>query len=132
MTCDDIYQKCMSNPYTVPAIPLDKCDAILERLKKTPNNDDRYRGAIIRYIWKNLHDSGWTGTPTGLLAKQFPDVKAHIEILRKEYDVITDMETAYLKHPYKVYAIDPHIINSSVIKKIGDNKFLIQCNYWCD
>jgi len=24
------------------------------------------------------------------------------------------------------------IDDSSVIKKIGDNKFLIQCNYWCD
>ncbi len=26
MTCDEIYQKCMTNPYTIPAIPLEKCD----------------------------------------------------------------------------------------------------------
>lgn len=102
MTCDDIYLKCMDNPYTVPAIPLEKCDSILDRLNKRPNNEDRIRGAIIRSLWKNLHINGWTGTPTHILTKEFPNIKEHVEELKINYGMVAELRTAYLTFPHKV------------------------------
>lgn len=102
MTCDEIYLKCMDNPYTIPAIPLEKCDGILDRLNKRPNHEDRVRGAIIRILWKNLHECGWTGTPTRHLARQFPGIREHVEALKANYDMVAELETAYLKFPHKV------------------------------
>lgn len=102
MTCDEIYQKCMINPYSIPAIPLEKCDDILDRINKRPEPAERTKGAIIRVLWKNLHDSGWTGTPTRFLARQFPNIKEHVESLKNDYGMVAEMETAYLKFPHHV------------------------------
>ncbi len=102
MTCDEIFQGCMNNPYTIPAIPIEKCDAILDRVNKRPNADDRFRGGIVRMIWTNLHERGWMGTPTRMLAKQFPGIRSHIDILRESYNIVAELETAYLKFPHKV------------------------------
>lgn len=102
MTCDEIYKRCMENPYTIPAIPIDKCDAILDRLNKKPDPVNQIRGHIIRAIWKNLVDFGWIGTPTRHLVKNFPGIKAHVEALKQDFDMVADLETAYLKFPHKV------------------------------
>jgi hypothetical protein len=102
MSCEDIYNKCLINPYTIPAIPIEKCDSILERLNKTPSPEDKYLGIIIRIIWKNLHGSSWVGTPTRFLAKQFPGIKNYIPRLKNEYGLVAEMETAYLNFPHKV------------------------------
>jgi hypothetical protein len=102
MTCDEIYLKCMENPYTVPAIPLEKCDAILERLNKRPEVNDRTRGAVIRMLWNNLHERSWTGTPTRFLARQFPGIREHVEVLKADYGMVAELETAYLKFPHQV------------------------------
>lgn len=102
MTCDEIYLKCMQNPYTVPAIPLEKCDAILDRLNKRPDPVARMRGAIIRMLWDNLHQRAWTGTPTRILTRQFPGIREHVEALKAEYGLVAELETAYLAFPHKV------------------------------
>jgi len=102
MTCDDIYQNIMLNPYTIPAIPIEKCDSILDRMNKPPVHNDRLRGAIIRVIWDNLFKKGWTGTPTKVLAKQFPDILSHVDVLKSEYGLVCELETAYLKFQHKV------------------------------
>jgi hypothetical protein len=102
LTCDEIYQGIMKNPYTLPAIPIEKCDSILDRMNITPNNTDRLRGAIIRVIWNNLHKRSWMGTPTKVLAKQFPDIRSHVDILKEDYGLVCELETAYLKYQYKV------------------------------
>lgn len=102
LRCDSIYRKCLANPYTLAAIPLEKCDSILARLNKTINPADRLRGSIIRVLWKNLKNNKWTGTPTRILAKQFPETRQHINELRGEYGLIVELETAYLKFPHDV------------------------------
>lgn len=118
LTCDEIYAKCMENPYTIPAIPLDKCDAILDRLNKRPNPVDRIRGAIIRMLWDNLHNRGWTGTPTRILAKQFPALKEHVEPLKSEYGLVGELETAYLTFPHKVETF----VANYLIEKVKGNR----------
>lgn len=106
LTCDEIYQKCMKNPYLVPSIPLEKADAILEMTNKKSNSpewqSERQRGSILRVLFKNLNESGWTGTPTGLIKKQFPNIKTHVEALKSDYKLVPEMHTLYLPHPNKV------------------------------
>jgi len=120
MKCEDIYQKCMTNPYTIPAIPLEKCDGILDRLNKRPDQNDRLRGAIIRVLWNNLVERGWIGTPTRMLAKQFPTIKEHVEILKKDYGLVTELETAYLVFPHRVETwLAEHIANKRLADPIN-------------
>jgi hypothetical protein len=102
MTCDEIYNCCIENPYTIPAIPIEKCNGILERLNKRPTPENRIRGTIIRKLWDNVHKMGWTGTPTRFLVSDFPGIKDHVESLKAEYGMIAEMETAYLKFQHKV------------------------------
>ena len=102
LTCDALYQKCMDNPYTVPAIPIEKCDAIMDRLNKKPDDNQRMCGAIVRVIWDNLHLRGWTGTPTKHLSRQFPGIGQYVERLKADYGLVAEMETAYLKFPHEV------------------------------
>lgn len=102
LTCDEIYTKCVNNPYTVPAIPLDKCASILDQLNKKFTSEQIIRGSIVRLLWRNLHGNAWVGTPTRILAKNYPDTKNHVEVLKQEYEVKFELETAYLAFPYKV------------------------------
>lgn len=116
-TCDQIYQKCIENPYTLPAIPLDKCEGILNRLNKKPDKLDVYRGSIIRVMWKNQFESGWTGTPSKFIVRQFPDIKIHIDALKQDYGFIGEMETVYLTFPHKV---ENYIANFFIDKVLKD------------
>lgn len=112
MTCDQIYQRCMENPYTVPGIPIEKCDAILDRLNKRPPDADRIRGAIVRIMWKNLHENGWTGTPTRFLSRQFPSIRDHVDALKADYGLVAELETAYLQFPHRVETwVAEYVIN---------------------
>lgn len=102
MTAQELYDRCIENPYTIPSIGIDKCDSIFESQNKKLDNDERERGAIVRIIWKNLHESAWTGTPSRFLVKQFPNIGKHMDILKTKYGVEADFCTAYLKFPHKV------------------------------
>lgn len=102
LTCDQIYEKCMSNPYVIPAIPLEKCNSILGALNKKPNNDQIIRGAIIRLLWKNLHERSWTCTPNNFITRQYSNFWEHVEDLKQYYGLIVDGDSSYLKFPHKV------------------------------
>jgi hypothetical protein len=102
MTCEEIFNRIMANPFTLPAIPIEKCSYILDQLNKPVAAPEKQRGEIIRFIWKSLHQNGWSGVPTGILARQFPGIKEHVPTLREQYDFVAEMETAYLKFPHKV------------------------------
>lgn len=102
MTCQEIFERCIDNPYTVPGIPLEKCDIILEITGKKCEPNLRLRGSIIRVVWNNLHKSAWTCTPNRLLAKQFPDLREHYNDLVANYGVNSQYECIYLNFPLKV------------------------------
>lgn len=102
LTCDEIYNKCMENPYTIPAIPLEKCDKILDIINKPINYDYRMCGAIVRYIWKNVSEQGWIATPTRHLIKNFVGIEKYIPLLKQEYGLIAELESVYLTFPHRV------------------------------
>ena len=101
-TCDTIYERCVGNVYTLPAIPLEKCADIMDRQNKRPKAEDKIRGEIIRYIWLMLHRNGWSGVPTRMLMRQYPKIKDHVEALKEQYGMVAELETAYLIFPNRV------------------------------
>jgi hypothetical protein len=102
VACDQIHTECLKNPYTLPSLPLEKCDEIMDRLNKRPDPIDRIRGSIMRVLWRHLTQNGWTGTPSRILARQFPDIKNHIDALKHDYGLVAEMGTAYLEFPHRV------------------------------
>ena len=102
MTCENIYQKCLVNPFALPAIPLDKCINILDMLNKKVDKNDNERGSIIRIIWKNLYNQSWSCVPTKFIFKQFPETINHLQILKDEYGLIEDLDSFYIRYPHKV------------------------------
>lgn len=100
--CNALYEKCLNNPYTIVELPLERCDGIMERLNRKINNDDRLRGSMMRVLWKHVTRNAWTCTPTWLWGKQFPELRYHIQAMKKDYGLVIDMETSYLKYPYEI------------------------------
>lgn len=102
LKCEDIYKQCLQNPYVLPAVPLEKCEVILERTGNTVTEEQKVCGSILRIIWKNLHDGSHTGTPLKFLKRQFPEVEKHLPQLESEYGVKVAFSTVYLSFPWKV------------------------------
>lgn len=102
MTCEEIFNHCIKNPYVLPAISIEKCDAMLYQQNKSPNPTERACGLIVRTIWKNMHSSGWTATPTRSLIKNHPTAGDYYQQMVDSYGVVGDSDCVYLKFPYKV------------------------------
>lgn len=104
LTCDEIYSICMDNPYRLPAIPMEKCENILNRNNKTGTHDQKICGQIVRAIWENMHHSGWTSTPYKHLGNKFPRLSEYLTELETNYGVVFDADyrSAYMKFPHTV------------------------------
>lgn len=120
MTCKELYNKCTENPYSVAAIPIAKCEDILSRFDKKVDQESRERGLIIRSVWNNLTSNGWTATPTRLLRKRFPSFRDHLEPLKEHYEMVIDMETAYLKFAHRTELF----VSDYICKKVNENKIV--------
>jgi exodeoxyribonuclease V alpha subunit len=118
LTCEDIYNACTKNPYTLPAIPMDKALRICDRLNMKVHDDERIRGSIVRMIWDNTYNRGWTGTPTRMVIRKYPDIERHMDSLTQDYELVAEDETAYLKFPYTVETYLADIFT----KKMGENR----------
>jgi hypothetical protein len=107
-----LYEKCITNPYIVYTIDINKADEILDRMNKVPNKDDRERGLIMRQLWKNLDERKYVCTKTSNLCKTFPNIKPHVESLKNDYGLVIDMGAAYILQSYKIETyIANYIIN---------------------
>lgn len=97
-----VYQRIIDNVMTMYPIPLDKSIEILERLKRQPATEDVECGKIVRRMYENMTNRGWTCTPIYVALREFPALKEHSDRLLKDYDVIKEHECAYLKYAHKV------------------------------
>lgn len=102
LALDTIYDKCMTNPYTLIPLSIEKCDEIFARRNITPTDEDKRCAIIVRKIYDNMENKGWTGTPSKILTSNFPDLPSYMDKLKKEYNVVGEMFTIYLEYPYKV------------------------------
>jgi hypothetical protein len=99
---DQIYERCLSNPYTLVGLSLEKCDEVLSRQNKTGAPEDRRCGQMVRKVHDYLMDRAWTGVPALQMLRLFPDLTDHLPRLSREYEVVAEGETIYLRYPYMV------------------------------
>ena len=118
LTCDKIYDIATVNPYSLPAIPIEKCDSILNRLNKPVDSASRYLGQAARIIWNNLHSNAWVCTPTRFITRQFPDIMQFSDRFTTDFKMVQEYNSYYLPHPHKVEVY----ITDYVTKKVLDDK----------
>lgn len=113
---DVIYQRCMTNPYTLVPLSLEKCDDIFTRRNVTPSAEDRECAIIVRKIYDFMINKGWVGIPSKILSSLFPNATALIPKLKTEYEIATELFTIYLPYPYKIEVGVASIIDRLVTK----------------
>ena len=112
MSCEEIYQKCITNPYLIPAIPAEKCLQILEQHKKTATETDKICGSIVRVIYNYVVNRGFTGIQLKTLIRVFPNLPEYMDELKADYQVKFDLDTAYLAPQFNVETwVNNYIIN---------------------
>ena len=94
-----IYDTCMTNPYKLASVPLEKAEVIMKSRGDTPSMIDISCGKIIRTIYRCL-ERGWAATPFWLLNKEHPRFHSLIPTLEKEYDVVFEYNSAFLRCAY--------------------------------
>lgn len=102
MKCSDIYSQCMTNPYVLPPIPMNKCENMLKLRGKLPTKEQKYMGAIVRTIYNNLTRRFWSCTPIQYLKREYKDIDAFLDRLQDEYRLVFESDSLFLEHPYKV------------------------------
>lgn len=122
LSCQEIYKRCLDNPYSLAMIPMEKCDAIYDKMNKIPTKEDKLFGSIIRILWKNLDSFKWNCVPTNIINRQFPDACFHQEILKSQYHISYSYNCAYLAHPYTV---ETWVANYLIEKRKSDQNNII-------
>jgi len=124
----EIYDECVTNPYKVVELTIDKCDEILNRIGKTIDTDERECGVIIRKIYDYMENKGWVGVPSKILSSVTPNVIKYVPKLREEYGVKTELFTVYLEYPYKVEievsSFIEKMVNLTIDKKIKNLSYI--------
>lgn len=98
----EVYKECLQNPYSLYSIPLEKCDNIFNRLGKTVDSKIKKCAIIVRKLYECTEQRGWTGVPSRVLMAIYPDISIYMDTLRSDFNVKTDMFTAYLPYNYEV------------------------------
>jgi hypothetical protein len=117
MSHDEIYQRLITNPYTLYTLSIKQCDEILLRQNRVASEEDHRCAEIVRQMYKHMVCKSWTGTPSKRIMELFPDFPKYVDHLRSNYGVVTELFTIYLPHAYK--------IETSVAKRLTD---IIQLN----
>jgi len=99
---EEMYQLCLSNPYKITSLPLDKCDSICKRLGQEPAPEIKKCAEISRKLNEYTESKGWTGIPSKILVSMFPDVAQYVGKLKEIFDIKTELHTAYLPYPHQV------------------------------
>jgi hypothetical protein len=101
-SCDAVFNTCMTNPYTLSVLSIEKCDGIMDSLNKIPLQEDRIKGFISKIIYQKQSNYCWTYTPYNILLRQFPQLPQYLPDLIAHYGVVVDGDRIYLKHAYEV------------------------------
>jgi len=99
---EDLYTTCLKNPYKVANISMEKCENIMKITQQPVSPELKVCGEIIRRINHLMTNNGYCGMPTNMLIKSFKLTPAIIDIIKNNFDVKVDLNTAYLEHGYQV------------------------------
>lgn len=100
-TDGDFYTECINNPYKIYTIPIEKADNISSVLNRKVSIDQKTCGLVVRKIFDFIKKKGWVGIKYEFAKKHFSLDKIE-ELLKKEYGVIVDGDTLYLKYFHTV------------------------------
>lgn len=119
---DKIYDTCLSNPYVLPWLSMEKCEAIRTLLKpvtKRVTTKVEWRcGLIVRKVYEMCHKRGWTCTPARFIKTQFPDYQdAEIQrLLFSEYQLSLEFDSLYLAYPLRVERRITEYVHQAIIR----------------
>lgn len=90
---DVLYRKVRSNPFTVPIMDQQRSIELMERFGIVPSDLQLKCGEIVRDLYKNVEEKGWSCTPFNVLHKKYSNLGQFIPELTAPSD--TDGETEY-------------------------------------
>jgi hypothetical protein len=128
MRPDELYEQCLVDSFIVVSIPIDKCKKIYSIMFKQYTEDQLFRATVARKLYHNTINNAWVGTPSKYLESSFKDVdkksiSTHMDALRKDYGIKTELFTVYLKEQYEAEKMASDII-TSLIKNNGNKEML--------
>lgn len=100
---DTLFERCVSNPYTVPQLDFEACSDIMKAQRKSPTVEMKYCGKVVRELWKMLDKRGWACVKRSKLLEMFPNMEKYEEELQREYHMVLEMECYYF---YSVNAVE--------------------------
>lgn len=104
LSCEEIYNIVMDNPYRLAPIPMDKCADILRSMNSTPTEEQIICGKILRFVYKKQKTDGNTCTPYKNVSRFESQFRDYIEVLVAQYGIVTEDEFCYTKYAYDVEA----------------------------
>lgn len=102
MTCEKLYVQCMTNPFVVSGLSMEKCEEILKLTKRTATADQRICGGIVRKVRSYLDNRKYLCCPINDVAREFPTLPDHEQLLTDEYGLHFDYEELTPGEPVKV------------------------------
>lgn len=96
MQITDLYNRCITNPFTIPSLPHNKAIDIFERQGKEITDDHIKYGLLLNEIYNNTVKRSWAGTPISYLKRKFSNFT---EIkFPDDYSVVTYRDMLYLRY----------------------------------
>ncbi len=126
LSTDDIYKRCMDNPLSLYGLEIKKAIEIMLRNNREPTNDDIRCGQILRTIYDNSNDRGWSGTPTNSILRLYPDYLKHKDSLHGDFGLTADFHTVFLKS----YAMKEQCVAEYLVEMMENDDLLIPDPYF--
>lgn len=96
MTTEELYRRCLENPYSIPGLEMKKCEEIEKMLGKGAVSKDKIMYSNIVKIVTDRMQRGCSAVRTSDIAKRYPDPPTWIPTLEKEYGCTVDKGCVYL------------------------------------
>lgn len=99
---NQIYRHCLTNPFRLVTISLEKACTISRMLGKEPSAVEMRCGEIVRCVHGFNRGLSWTCVPLSYLVYKHPTFHQFRGQLEKNYDMVVDDQWVYLEYPHRV------------------------------
>ena len=114
---EELYNKCLKNPFTLTPLSLDKCQDIMNRIGKEVKVVDLTCGLIVRQIYDHMKKKSWMGIPSKILQSLYPILPEMMNYLKSEYGVKAQLHTVYLEKPYQIETEVANLVEKLLVPK---------------
>ena len=117
----DLYEKMKTNPYTVAAIPMEKCEIINDIFEHPNDQRDIYCGKILRFVYSKAVGSGWMCVYESLIIKKYTDLHLVKDYLINKFNLVwEEIEMSENKKKTMVYMKENYDAEIFVSKKFAN------------